>query len=643
MKRVFDYFRRSFPARLSLWMVLFSALIFLLSLGYVGRESRRVVRREAAKGATQVLENTVLRLNNIMEDVEQEANDLEWLVYRHLDSRDTLMEYTRSVVQGNYFLTGCAISFEPYHFKDSLYFSAYSCENGGVVKTVQEGDDDYQYFYLEWYMLPKLLRQPVWTEPYSDWDPDDSPEMQTQKMVSYCKPLTDADGNFLGTISLDLSLEWLSETISDVKPYPHAYSVLISRGGTFLVHPDPEKLFYQTIFTQGLANSDPAMDALGHAMTGMEEGMRVLEMDGKRCSVFYRPLRATGWSMAIVCPESEIFGAYNYLKNITLALVVLGFILLFYTSFRVIGRTMKPLTSLADQAGRIAAGHFEDALPEVDRADEIGALSRSFGDMQTSLVSYIDELTKTTAKKERIEGELQIARDIQMGMVPREFPAFPDRPDIDLYASIRPAKEVGGDLYDYFIQNGKLYFCIGDVSGKGVPSSLIMAVAKNLFRVGARQALPVSRIARLLNDSLSENNEQMMFITMFIGAMDLGTGTLTFCNCGHNPPVILSHGARFLEGKINVPFGINPGNEYEEDEIPDFRNVPLFLYTDGLNEAENADHELFGNDRMMQLLGSEPFASAQATIERVGDAVAAHIGDVEPSDDLTMLCLVVKG
>ena len=170
MRKLLDFIRGSFSARLSIWIVLFAAMVFLAALVYVSEVARRSVRDEAIKGARQVLENTELRLNRILDDVESTADNVEWLVYRHLDSSDTLFEYTRVALQGNRDLLGCSISFEPYYFKGQRYFSAYSSNIDGVVTTVQEGDEDYQYFYLDWYLLPKILNQPCWTEPYCDWD-----------------------------------------------------------------------------------------------------------------------------------------------------------------------------------------------------------------------------------------------------------------------------------------------------------------------------------------------------------------------------------------------------------------------------------------------------------------------------------------
>ena len=258
--------------------------------------------------------------------------------------------------------------------------------------------------------------------------------------------------------------------------------------------------------------------------------------------------------------------------------------------------------------------------------------------MQASLVKYIDELTVTTANKERIEGELRIAREIQMGMVPRMFPAFPERDDIDLFAEMTPAKEVGGDLYDFFIQHNKMYFCIGDVSGKGVPASLFMAVTRNLFRVVAQQELPPAEVARQINDTLSENNEQGMFVTMFIGTLDLKTGRLDFCNCGHNPPV---YKGEFLPMEANAPLGLFGGLEFTGETVEDIEDSMMLFYTDGLNEAENLQHEQFGDDRLLDYMQHRS-TTAKGTILGIQEAVANFVGEAEPSDDLTMLCLKLK-
>ena len=249
-------------------------------------------------------------------------------------------------------------------------------------------------------------------------------------------------------------------------------------------------------------------------------------------------------------------------------------------------------------------------------------------------------LAAISAQKERIESELKIARDIQMSMVPSKFP---EREGLDMYASMTPAKEVGGDLYGYVLQGDKLYFALGDVSGKGVPASLFMAQTTRLFRTLAAQGMMPADICNRMNDELTDGNESAMFVTLFIGLLDLTTGHLDFCNAGHNPPVIGGDAdkGRFLEMLPNAPIGLWPGLQYEGEEIDNIKGRPLFVYTDGLNEAENQQKEQFGDDRLISILRNTHFDTARQVIETLETAVEAHRNGAEPNDDLTMMCLRV--
>ena len=257
------------------------------------------------------------------------------------------------------------------------------------------------------------------------------------------------------------------------------------------------------------------------------------------------------------------------------------------------------------------------------------------------LLTAYEKLEETTTAKERIESELRIARDIQMSMVPS---IFPKREGLDLYASMTPAREVGGDLYDYLLEDNTLYFCLGDVSGKGVPASLFMAQAIRLFRALAKQHQMPAIIATRLNEELTEKNDNGMFVTMFIGLVDLQNGHLEFCNAGHNPPVLggdALHGS-FIEMESNAPIGLWPDLEYVGEEINSIKGKPLFVYTDGLNEAENTEQEQLGDEHLLELLRETQFNSARQVIEHLQAAVELHRNGAEPNDDLTMLCLKVN-
>ena len=275
-------------------------------------------------------------------------------------------------------------------------------------------------------------------------------------------------------------------------------------------------------------------------------------------------------------------------------------------------------------------------------------LKRAHEELQQThdeLLTAYDQLEETTTAKERIESDLRIARDIQQSMIPQKFPPFPERTDIDLFASMTPAKAVGGDLYDFILLGEKLYFCLGDVSGKGVPASLFMAVARNLFRVVSQQGLPPADIADKMNNALSEDNDSGMFVTMFIGIIDLTTGRLDFCNAGHNPPVIKmpDGSAHFIEMQANAPLGLWAGLPYEGEFIEDISGCPFFVYSDGLNEAMDDKNEQYGDDLLIEMIEKHPFISSQETVEMMKADVVRHANGAEQSDDLTMLCVKVKG
>ena len=260
-----------------------------------------------------------------------------------------------------------------------------------------------------------------------------------------------------------------------------------------------------------------------------------------------------------------------------------------------------------------------------------------------------NQLEETTTAKERIESELRIAREIQMGMVPHVFDAFPKELGIDLYASMTPAKEVGGDLYDFFLKDKKLYICVGDVSGKGVPASMTMAVAVNLFRSVAKEGFTPAQIAMQINKTLSVDNENSIFVTMFIAEIDLETGRMDFCNAGHNSPVIVNNQlkpgnpnrAKYIDMESNAPVGLWPELEYVGERIDNIKGYTLLVYSDGLTEAENEEQEQHGEERLLKLMREDEFVNTKSTVNMILNDVATHVGSADQSDDLTILCLKI--
>ena len=640
MNEILKYIRRKLSIRVSLWVVLFATIIFTVALGFLFFQSREAVRQEAISHASQILDKTSLRVEGILNRVEVASNMTKWLVLRHPDKADSMFVYSRSMLANNPDFYNCSIAFEPYYFKDKgRYFSAYTKHIGDSLRTIQGGSDSYQYFFTDWYLMSTLLDKPSWTEPYMDLDV----ATNTSEMVtSYCQTIKNKDGQKIGVINTSLSISWLSNTISATKPYPNSYSIMIGRGGTYFVHPDSTKITRQTIFTQTLEHPDTAMVALGHAMQRGEEGMKHMNIDGNDCYVFYKPLGNTGCSMAIVCPEKDIFGGFDRLRRSVMAIVITGLLLMLFLFIRIITRELSPLRRLAHEAETIASGHFDAELPNFERIDEIGQLSQSFGNMQQSLVKYIEELKETTAEKASIESDLRIANGIQMGMLPENFPTRGDRDDVQLYASLTPAKEVGGDLFDFYFRDDKLFFCIGDVSGKGVPASLFMAVTRAVFRTTSAHESKPDRIVSVMNQMIADMNKTNMFVTLFVGVLDLPTGMLHYSNAGHDAPLLVGAGVGELPCDSNIPVGVMPDWDYTLQEAQIYTNTTIFLFTDGLTEATSADFKLFDmervNDVAVKALAQQQ-QEPQQLISLMTEAVHQFVGDAEQSDDLTMMAI----
>jgi len=640
MRSIIQYIRQKLSVRVSLWVVLFAAVIFNVALGFMFYQAREAVRQEAISKATQILDKTSLRVEGILNRVEVASNMTKWLVERHTDRPDSMFAYSRGLLQNNPDFYNCSIAFEPYYFKDKgRYFSAYTKHDGDSIRTIQGGSDNYQYFFVDWYLMPQLLNQPCWTEPYIDYD---VPTNTSEMVASYCQTLNDAQGRMIGVINVSLALNWLSQTISSTKPYPNSYSIMTGRGGTYFVHPDTTMITRQTIFTQTIDRPDTALAALGHAMQHGEEGMKRMVIGGEESYVFYKPLGKTGCSMAIVCPESDIFGGLNRLRNTITAIVLISLLLMLYFFIRIITRELDPLRRLATEAETIASGHFEAKMPDFKRIDEIGKLSNSFTDMQQALVKYIEELKDTTAQKAMMERDLQVANEIQMGMLPENFPTKADRDDVQIFASLTPAKEVGGDLFDFEFRDDKLFFCVGDVSGKGVPASLFMTVTRAVFRtVAARESMP-DKIIKTMSDTMLSMNKSYMFVTLFVGVLDLHTGHLYYCNAGHDAPLLVGAGVGELPCEPNMAVGFDFPLEWQLQEADIYSGTTIFLFTDGLTEAMNASNEQFGMERVTDV-ATRALANhqqePQQMIAQMTEAVHQFVGDAEQSDDLTMMAI----
>lgn len=326
-------------------------------------------------------------------------------------------------------------------------------------------------------------------------------------------------------------------------------------------------------------------------------------------------------------------------------LSVLTLVLLTIILRRTIHRLIAPLTTFTQAADEVAQGNLLATLPEIHSEDEMQRLHHSFSTMQQSLARQMEELKQVNEAKGRIEGELKVARDIQLSMLPKplysKFSTLSSQ--LDLYGSLTPAREVGGDLYDFLVRDGKLFFCIGDVSGKGVPAALVMATTLCQFRIAASHVDDVAKTTTYINRNTCEGNETCIFVTFFMGMLDLSNGQLRCCNAGHNKPIVIGNGqgtmdnVQFLDAKPNLPLGVSEDATYEAKDFTLEAGAMLFLYTDGLTEAMTRQHEQFGYERLIGLL--QDGVDCKGQIDRMTKAVHQFVGDAPQSDDLTMLAI----
>ena len=627
----------SFARRLTFWILLTAGLVFAVICTILYVSMRRGLSYEATRHAEGVLEHATSRINHVLNSVEVAIENTTPLIYEHLDNPEKMYEITRQLLDINPTIVGSAIAFEPNYYKDKgIQFSPYAYRDGQEIVSKQLGTVDYEYHYMDWYQIPKLLKQDYWSEPYYDAGGGE------MVMTTYSFPLMDENNHVFAIFTADVSLDWLTNLLSNIKYYDSAYALAVSRGGTYIVHPRKERILNETIFNNVSETAELVDDSIAYAMIDGKEGFAKFKNDDVWSVAFYKSIPRTGWSMALVCAESDFYQAVTRLGFIVVSAMILGMLALVFVCYKAVRRVTRPLERFAHSADEIAAGHFDTELPVITTKDEMKMLYDSFSTMQNSLTAQIEELKVVNEQKGRIEGELHIASGIQQSMIPKTFPPYPDRHDVDVYGQLVPAKEVGGDLYDFYIRDEKLFFCIGDVSGKGVPASLVMAVTRSLFRTVSTHESNVGKIVSQMNDAMADMNDAMMFVTLFVGVLDLPTGRLRFCNAGHCAPMLIGAGIGLLPVVSNIPSGITPNFKFEVQETIIEPKTVIFLYTDGLTEAENITHEQFEESRMLET-AKKIYEKGNKTpidyIEQMTKAVTDFVDNAPQSDDLTMLAI----
>ena len=633
---------------MSFFILTSTACIFIAAFGYSYFYSRSQILADVEKNAEIITIATVSKIEIVLNGVEKVPSYLARSLGGSKPSLPELQKRITDLLQTNPEIFGSAVAYEPYAFDGkSMYSAPYICRGpyGGFVPSFL-GNDEYQYFSLDWYQIPKELGKPVWSEPYFD-EGAGNIMMSTYSVPFY--NYKDGKQVFTGIVTADISLEGLMETIKKISSHQSSYSFLISRNGVFVSHPNKDYIMRESIFSIAEANNDLALREIGRDMVRGGKGFVTLKdhFAGQKAWMYYAPLPSLGWSIGVVFPEDRLFASIGKLGTIIMAIGGAGFLALLVVIIAISGTITKPLRVLADKAGEIARGNLEVEVPTVRSHDEVAALSNSFHNMKVALKEYISNLAETTAARERIESELKIAHTIQMNFLPKRFPPFPEKEEFEIFAVLEPAKEVGGDLYDFFlIDEEHVFFSIGDVSGKGVPAALFMAVTKTLMKGIASQAVSPSMALSMVNQELCKDNDSSMFVTVFCGILNIKTGELLFANAGHNLPVLISAGGeiRWLESQPGFLLGIMEETQYETSRVILTPGDTLFLYTDGVTEAMNSQQAFFSDQTLIETLAKCPDQrTPEAIIDCILKAVKAFTGEEPQSDDITMLALYYRG
>lgn len=472
----------------------------------------------------------------------------------------------------------------------------------------------------------------TWTEPYRN--------NRGKTCLTFMTPLHTKNGKTYGVLCADVPLDWLKDIATRERNSERTVISVVSRDGAYIYHPDRAR--------ETRAADTLAVEKINIINNSVSEDVDFKITESGATSS--KKIERTGWKIYVTVPDDDRSNMTLVIVAFTYLMLTILFILMALAIILTLRWYLHPLEEIAIATEEISHGNFDVTLPEIRQHTDIRQLRDSFVRMQQALKQYILDLRNTTKQKVSMERDISIAAQIQKGMLPKEPP---HRGDIDVYGLIKPAKTVGGDLYDFFVRQSTgsdgetrdfLFFCIGDVSGKGVPAALLMTVAGHLFRNISRRTTNAARICDSMNIGLAEGNDENMFCTLFVGVLDTKTWRLEYCNAGHNPPIMIrGEEVDFLKPMTNLPLGIDPDFCYTSESTTLDAGDTMLLYTDGVTEAENFNHQIFGNELTLKTVKS---ASKCTTAQMLTANILATVNDfasgAEQSDDITMLCVKHK-
>lgn len=652
MKRL----KHSFSSRLSIRTIALASVLFLVTMALVAFGGGRIVKEGSINYARQKLLLAIGDLETVFTNTEDlstfcAAFASEQPIGTSAADTGKFFRFLDCVVRDDPSVFGAGFFFEPYVFDKSTRIAGiYVNRDEDGENLIHEWDDDksfakdgWDYFALDWYADSKETL-------FHGWSPTSIEDMGTYYMyvMAYQEIIRNEKGDFIGVSSVDISIDWFGEKLMEVRPYPHSNVVLLDSTFSLLCNPIVEgygyvgKSAYDTPFLVGsdVTISQYMSEGQFREKALNEEIVRVGH--GRDANYLVFDKMDNGWIICVSLVVSDIYADLHSLWKILVVLTIASLIVLFFSNRKMVKRLSSPIRDFAEVARKITDGQFNVPVPDIRTGDELTELGNALVYMQESLRKYIAELQVTTAEKARLGSELSVARDIQSQMLCR---AFPDLKTGGIFADSIPAKEVGGDLYDFFIDGDTLHFILGDVSGKGVPAALLMSITIAAFRAVDKNNASVEQIVSMINDTFCKSSDDLMFVTLVVGKLDLKTGKLEFCNAGHNPILIVGPegDASYMKPKTNVACGVLPGFRYEGEEIALSAGSRLIVYSDGITEAENSGKEQYGEERLDEWAGSSASGrkNEKEVVESLLQSVHGFIAGAEQNDDMTIMSISI--
>lgn len=530
------------------------------------------------------------------------------------------------MVESNPLIKGGSIAYVPENVPiNGREWMIYVQRTSSGLTTQQLGGSGYNYTTQQWFTAPLRTGKAAWSTPYMDTGAGDC------LMTTYSVPVKDSEGHIYAVVTADVALSYLETEADQLRPYQASRSILISADGSPLitcVSSDKQALGQLSNLTSQLASHNHADGEI--------------DSDGEKQIVCCSRIVGPDIIIATLTPYKSALTVIKQIKLPILLIVGCGFILLLIGLRLIIPYVTRPLNRLSNAAISIGNGDFATPLPPSGPYADIRHLHDAMSYMTSAIQQHITTIAQNARDMQRIESELAIARSIQQGMQPRPLPAvgiIVNETKVSVASLLRPAREVSGDMYDYIYAHGRLYFIIADVSDKGVPASLVMAAVHTLFRFTAERNHTPREILTCINRHICQSNPKNMFVTLITGVIDINKGLLTLANGGHNPPIISDgNGYRYMQLPPGLPAGVMDDVDYTQTSIPFAPGSMLFLYTDGLTEAENSDGIPFGEDRLLSLIEDLHTSQPDDVIASVNEAVTDY--SIMPlSDDITMMCI----